>query len=1097
MKVITYIIRCISHYRKQHLALFLGMAVSATVLTGALIIGDSIRYSLNRMVEIRLGKTQFAVIGGSRFMDVNLAGKMTQSLKTPVAPVLMMQGIVISAETGDRINKAAVIGIDSSINGLNESPVGIPGDDEAVIGSAVAKRLNIEVGDDILIRVESANLIPVNAPFAQEPAPTVAFRVKVLAIAGDDQLGRLNLGNDQSVAYNVFMSTGFLSTKLELPGLVNTLLIAGEHGQFTQSILEKAIQSQWSLKDLGLSGIYYREKGIYDLVSNRIFIDTVVENVINRDNLFHQEVITYLINDIEINGNHTPYSFASAVSSTFTGTELKDDEVIINQWTAEDLGAHAGDSVKLTYYEIGQLRELRETSRNFIVRAIIKNNTDFIDSSLMPRFQGFSQAGNCSDWNAGVPVDLKRIRDKDERYWDDYRGTPKVLLSLNAGKELWKNQFGTLTAIRFQESRVAESRVAELLLNSITPPDIGLQVMDVRGEGNRAAGNAVDFTELFLGMSFFIIVAGVLLTVLIYTLHFNRRSSETALLSSLGFEKKMIVRLRLLESSLVILSGSIAGALLGILYNYALLAGLNSVWNDMVRTDVLTIHVRMDTLLMGIVSSMVIALVPLYVVTVKKLGHPLAQQLKGNTIQRLHLSGHNNKARVWGFAMLIISLVLVVVSLSIGAYNNATLYLSSAAFVLTGSAMVIYSVLRKPMSSKGYSVPTIHKLAVTNLQRNPSRSLSVILLLALGTFTVVLTGANRKTFYGTENQRSSGTGGYLLWAETTSPVTFDLNSNNGKDRLLMDSVEEVSNVRFLQFSKLEGDEASCLNLNQVQRPRLLAVNPDVFDSAGAFSFAKLLPGISKEHPWTGLDVAYNDSTYPAYLDQTVLQYSIQKKLGDTLKYMNEYGRPLRLILAGTFNNSIFQGNLLISNKVFSNQFPSSGGSGTMLVDAPENKRGRLTEILSQSLVDYGINVTSTSERLATFYSVENTYLTVFMVLSGLGFIIGTIGLGIILLRNLYERRRELALFLALGFSHKQMFIIVFTENFILLTAGFFTGLLAALVGILPSLISPFFDIQGWFLIALTSGIFLSGFLWIYFPLQAALRKPLIPALRND
>ena len=85
--------------------------------------------------------------------------------------------------------------------------------------------------------------------------------------------------------------------------------------------------------------------------------------------------------------------------------------------------------------------------------------------------------------------------------------------------------------------------------------------------------------------------------------------------------------------------------------------------------------------------------------------------------------------------------------------------------------------------------------------------------------------------------------------------------------------------------------------------------------------------------------------------------------------------------------------------------------------------------LTKSLVDYGIEITPTSQRLATFNSVENTYLTVFMALSGLGFIIGTIGLGIVLLRNVYERRQELALMLSLGYSQKQVFKIVFTENF--------------------------------------------------------------------
>ena len=169
----------------------------------------------------------------------------------------------------------------------------------------------------------------------------------------------------------------------------------------------------------------------------------------------------------------------------------------------------------------------------------------------------------------------------------------------------------------------------------------------------------------------------------------------------------------------------------------------------------------------------------------------------------------------------------------------------------------------------------------------------------------------------------------------------------------------------------------------------------------------------------------------------------------------------------------------------------------MLIDAPAKKQALISGVLSQSLIDYGIEITPTSQRLATFNSVENTYLTVFMALSGLGFMIGTIGLGIVLLRNVVERRRELALLLSLGFSRKKVFRIVFTENFCLLVTGFCIGLMAAFVGILPSLLSPTFSIQGVFMLIITVVIFLNGLLWIYLPLRSTMNKPLITSLRND
>jgi len=1093
-----YIIRSIVHFRRQHLALFLSMTLSAAVLTGALIVGDSIRYSLNNMVDARLGNANFAITGGSRFLNTQTAAKLAKALNAPVAPMLMLRGIAINQESGTRVNNANVIGIDSSFSGICISPFPCPSTGEVVIGNALAEKLNIKTGDEMLIRVENANPVPVNAPFSREPAPTTAFRLKVKAIPGNEQLARFNLGNDQSTPMNIFVSRSFLSGKLSLDGLSNTFLIGGERGSHSAREVTKSLMSVWTLKDLSLAVENNNKNGTWDLVSNRIFIDTIIEHSVLKAGLPCRKVITYMINDIGSKGKHVPYSFASALSSDLSGRVMNSNEAIINRWTAKDLGAGIGDSIKISYYVIGSMRELHEESRSFVISNIIENTTENIDRSLMPRFQGLSDAGRCKDWDAGVPIDFKRIRDKDEKYWDEYRGTPKVLLSLDAGKKLWNNQFGSLTAIRFNDKDVNREKLSEVLLKNIKPSEAGIQIVDVRQDGAIAAGNAVDFTELFLSLSFFIIAAAIMLTVLIYTLHFSGRSSETALLSGLGFSRKRITRLRLLESSLVIFTGSIAGSLLGILYNFGLVAGLNSVWNDIVRTNMLKVHINTLSLITGAIISSVFAILPVYIITVRKLKQPIAGLLKGNSLTAvLRIPRKKNKSFIPGLILFAISFILVLYSLVTGAINEPVTYLLAAAMFLSGSLLLVSGLIRSSQHPTEGNVPSISMLALKNLRRNPARNLSVITLLAIGTFAIMVTASYRKTFYGTELIRKSGTGGYLLWAESTTPIPFNLNDTEGRSRLLTDSISNLDGVKFLQFARLKGDDASCLNLNQAQHPQLLAVSPEAFDSAGAFTFEKMLQGIPLKNPWQGLEISYNDSTYPAYADQNVIQYSLKKKLGDTLIYMNEAGKHLRLVLAGSLSNSIFQGSILVSGKVFRKNFPSSGGSGVLIVDAPESKQKFITDLLSRSFVDYGVDITPTGERLATFNSVENTYLSVFMALSGLGFIIGTIGLGIVLLRNILERKQELALLISLGYSRKQIFQIVFTENASLLVTGFSIGVLSAFAGIIPSLMSPSFNIEWSFLLIITTGIFISGLLWIWFPLRSALKKPLITALRAD
>ena len=53
--------RSLTYYRKTHVWVVLGAAVSTAILVGALVIGDSVRLSLRQIVFDRLGDTEFAL----------------------------------------------------------------------------------------------------------------------------------------------------------------------------------------------------------------------------------------------------------------------------------------------------------------------------------------------------------------------------------------------------------------------------------------------------------------------------------------------------------------------------------------------------------------------------------------------------------------------------------------------------------------------------------------------------------------------------------------------------------------------------------------------------------------------------------------------------------------------------------------------------------------------------------------------------------------------------------------------------------------------------------------------------------------------------
>ena len=68
---------------------------------------------------------------------------------------------------------------------------------------------------------------------------------------------------------------------------------------------------------------------------------------------------------------------------------------------------------------------------------------------------------------------------------------------------------------------------------------------------------------------------------------------------------------------------------------------------------------------------------------------------------------------------------------------------------------------------------------------------------------------------------------------------------------------------------------------------------------------------------------------------------------------------------------------------------------------------RLAGVLEKELTTFGFDAVTAAERLEAFHRVENTYLSTFQSLGGLGLLLGTIGLAAVMFRNVLERRREL------------------------------------------------------------------------------------------
>jgi putative ABC transport system permease protein len=232
-------------------------------------------------------------------------------------------------------------------------------------------------------------------------------------------------------------------------------------------------------------------------------------------------------------------------------------------------------------------------------------------------------------------------------------------------------------------------------------------------------------------------------------------------------------------------------------------------------------------------------------------------------------------------------------------------------------------------------------------------------------------------------------------------------------------------------------------------------------------------------------------------DANSMTYVLHMKLGDVLELPGSSSRPIRLRFVAALSDSIFQGELMMAEQQFVRVFPEWEGYRFFLADAPLGQTGELTELLETRLSDFGIDVASTADRLAGFHRVEYTYLSTFQMLGGLGLVLGTLGLGAILLRNVLERRRELALLRALGYRQSDFLAMVVAENVLLLVAGLTVGTFCALLAIAPMWLDRGGRLPSATLGLLLLGVLGTGLLASLGATVAALRSPLLSSLRTE
>ncbi|MDA1086753.1 MAG: FtsX-like permease family protein [Verrucomicrobia bacterium] len=1113
----TLALRGVRFYWRTQLSVFLGTALAAAVLVGGLLVGDSVSYSLREFALMRLGQTHAAMHAHGRFFDAALAQRMAEHGNAPIVAALVLHGVVImDTDDGEpaQVNHVQIIGVDDRFWALAEGAA-YPLDAGSVgINHKLSAQLGAAEGAEISVRVGKPGLMPRDAPLSSRSEKlTQRGRFTVRHVVPDDRLGRFSLTANQVAPYNVFVDIEWLQEAIGLPRRANLLLVGRPvGGALSSDQLSAALRDAWKLEDVGIA---LRAKGdVVQLESDRIFLDPATARAAQSLTAAGRSeavgALTYLVNGIALGARSTPYSFAVATQPTedtslgLVPLGMRDDQIMINRWLADHLVAKAGDVVTVSYYEFVPGGEFVERERKFTVFRVVSMEELQGERLLAPEFPGLTDVDRCREWEVGMPMREEALNDEaNEAYWETYRDTPKVIVTLDAGRDMWANRFGDTSAVRFRVGAGGIESLQKALNSAIDPAALGLFFVPVREEALRAVSDAMSFGELFVSMSFFLIIAALSLTGMLFVFGVQQRAAEMGLLLGVGHPPRKVRRLFLWEGVFIALAGSALGGVLGTGYTRALIWGLARYWQGAVAGSAIRYHAEASTMIEGIIATTVCAVFAMAIAMWHQTRRPARELLAGDMTQG-SLPALGSGPRL---SDLVTSIVLALAAAAVAGFAQAggeehkVYAFFGAGALLLASGLVFSRWMLRKLESGGVERLSISRLGMRNASRRCGRSLTAVALLACGCFLVFAVSVMQQDLSATAHERWSGTGGFSLFGEATLPVLDALETEKGRAAFGLDREEALAGAGVLSLKVRDGDDASCFNLNRAQSPRLLGLDPAAMMDRGAFMSGAEKGGA----PWSLLDRDYPEGVIPGLVgDANTAMWNLGKKVGprkgDEIVYKDERGDLFRVKLVGVLPMplSILQGTILISRADFSERYPSEAGYRMFLIDLPEGTDPVAAQrVLARRLDRVGLDVTSTLSRLEDFHAVEATYLSMFLVLGGLGVILGTFGLGVIVLRNMLERRPELAMLRCVGFSRGRIVRLALAEHWLLLVLGLVCGLISAAVAIYPSLAAPGMHVPVGTISLILAAIIVAGLVSTTLAVHLSLRGPLLAALRRE
>jgi ABC-type lipoprotein release transport system permease subunit len=1025
-------------------------AIAVASLGASLGVGDALESELARLARARRGQAT----------DVLLFSRsLSAAVLTSVAEVPGRAAAVYDERGRTRVPEgphieSTVLGIDDSYTALHGLPFPAPKGREAYLSAALAEVLGVKVGETVLVDIPKARALSASLLFGDRTGAQATLRLRVAKILGPSEGGEFTLRPTPDLPRAVYASVVVLASAIsndeseersELPSIANRLLIRAQDASDRESWPKRVVDAL-TLEDYGLR-ISTTALGTVVHAGEATITPDLEAGVRKALAVPPHEALAYLATGIDVGKTSVPYSVVMGLTledlqarsgSSATAVSTGGRGLWLSEWAARDLSAKPGSLITLHFDVWREAGRLEPQSVEFTLAGIVPDARAAQDRALVPTYPGISDAKSLGEWNPPFPIELARIRPKDEDFWKEYGPSPKAYLDIATARELFGESGSRLTTLFTKSADEATlSRDVLLRLREGKPPFIVQDLASASG-----ASSALDFGAYFAGFSALLIMSALLVAAAFVRFLFETRSRELGVLRMCGWNASDVRRLCITEASLLSGLGALVGLVLTPLVSLGLQQILKPVWARGVSEPpaLVTAESLVASTVLGFLLS-VAALVLALRATLRREPLDLLLSREGEA------TGKSRRRTGWLPAVAATVFILAVALIQTGRLPEGP------GFFLVGGCVLAFGLglmRRWILGTRGGSPSSPIRVGLRGLRFRPARVLFVATLLSSATFVVFAVSSFAKR--DTSDRTPSGPrGGFDLFVETSGPVFDDIGTPEGRLRSGVGDAEgPLGRTPISRFRLREGEDTSCLNLYAPSNPRLLGVEK-AFRDLGRFPFAASLATTEAEkaNPWTLLMPAGGlGQEIPAIVDANSLQYVLHKSLGDTMDILDGHGKPLRLKFVASLKETALRSEILIAEEAFETYFPEAEGYRVFLVEAPSGETD-IAQALRDAWRDRGALVSSLADRLARYYEVENTYLASFQWLGALAAALSTLTLIAVAARSVFERRAEWFVLRTSGFAPRDLRVIVASEIAALALASVSIGAVAAAIALLP------------------------------------------------